>query len=343
VVESNFDNLVLTISGELAGIRIDKALSSIPRIATRSQAARLIQAGRVRIAGRALKPSYMTQIGDEISIEVPIEPKSSELQAYDFPLNIVYEDSDLLVVNKPAGLVVHPACGHLNDTLVNALIHHTQDLSLGFNEVRPGLVHRIDKGTSGLLVIAKNDEAQRFLALQFQRKTTHRIYRALVFGRIKTESGTIRSHLRRHPENRMRVASVPESVSSSSLDSGSGSGSEGKLAITHYKVLSYHLSGISLVELRLETGRTHQIRVHLSEAGHPIVGDSNYGADKRLKNLKSVHLRKMIESMPHFALHAAELGFVHPTTKEFMLFKAPWPQDLMPLLSHCGFREEPLK
>lgn len=315
-----FERIVLNITPDLAGQRIDKALSSIPQIATRSQATKLLQAGRVRIAGKVLKPSYLTQDGDQIDIDVPIEV-SSELQPYEFPLQIPYEDDDLLVVDKPAGLVVHPACGHLQDTLVNALLHHTEDLSMGFNEQRPGLVHRIDKGTSGLLVIAKNDRAQRFLALQFQNKTTHRLYRALSFGKFQSSSGTIRSFLKRHPEDRKRVASAPD----------------GKLAITHYKVVSSHPSGITLVELRLETGRTHQIRVHLSESGHPIVGDVNYGAGKRLKSLKSVQLRKMIEDLPRFALHAMELGFVHPQSKKMMIFRAPWPDDLKPLIEHCGF------
>jgi len=328
-----FERIVLTITPDLAGQRIDKALASVSRIPTRSQATRLLQAGLVRIAGRALKPSYLTQLGDQIEIDVPIA-ETSELQPYEFPLDIPYEDEDLLVVNKPAGLVVHPACGHAQDTLVNALLHHTQDLSMGFSEQRPGLVHRIDKGTSGLLVIARNERAQRFLAMQFQRKTTHRLYRALVFGKFKESAGTIRSHLRRHPEDRRRSASVPvDSVDPIDPDGTS----EGKLAVTHYRVISYHETGISLVELRLETGRTHQIRVHLSEAGHPIVGDSTYGAAKRVKNLKSVHLRKLVEEMPRFALHAAELGFTHPSTGKHMVFRAPWPQDLLPLVEHCGF------
>lgn len=315
-----FERIRLVITAELANQRIDKALATVEKIATRSQALRLMQAGRIRISGRVVKPSYQTKQGDVIDIEVPIVVES-ELIPYEFKLEIPYEDKDLLVVDKPAGLVVHPACGHAQDTLVNALIHYTNDLSLGFNEKRPGLVHRIDKGTSGLLVIAKNDEAQRLLALQFQRKTTHRLYRALVFGKFREPSGTIRSFLKRHPEDRKRVASAPD----------------GKLAITHYRVVETHASGISLVELRLETGRTHQIRVHLSEMGHPIVGDITYGAGKRPKSLKSVQLRKLIEEMPHFALHAMELGFVHPSTGKFMIFKSPWPQDLLPLVDACGF------
>jgi 23S rRNA pseudouridine1911/1915/1917 synthase len=159
--------------------------------------------------------------------------------------------------------------------------------------------------------------------MQFQNKTTHRLYRALAFGKFLSSSGRFDSYLARHHEDRKRVASTTED--------------KGKLAITHYRVLGYHQTGISLVELRLETGRTHQIRVHLSENGHPIVGDNTYGASKRLRGLKSVHLRKMIEELPRFALHAMELGFVHPRTKETMRFRAPWPSDLMPLIEHCEF------
>lgn len=361
MVENNFERIVIEVTAELAGERIDRILSRHPRIETRSQASRLLQAGRVRLDGKALKPSFQPQLGDSIDIDIPIIQKNV-LVPYEFPLDIPYEDDDLLIVNKPAGLVVHPACGHLQDTLVNALIHYTKDLSLGFNEQRPGLVHRIDKGTSGLLVIAKNERAQRHLALQFQNKTTHRIYRALVFGFLKSPSGTIQSHLRRHPDDRKRVASVPQSFTTEeNIDTSSGTSSgiktrkitsptsfnvtestsedspSGKLAITHYQVLQTHPAGLSLVELKLETGRTHQIRVHLSELGHPIIGDETYGASKRLKNLKSVSLRKEIEQLQRFALHAAELGFIHPTTQLRHVFKAPWPEDLMAIIKHCNF------
>ena len=320
IESEKFERIELSISAELAGQRIDKALATLPQVATRSQAARLIQAGRVRIMDRVVKPSYAVEEGDRIEIKVPIVV-TSELIPYDFALQIPYEDDDLLIVDKPAGLVVHPACGHLQDTLVNALLHHTKDLSLGFNEQRPGLVHRIDKDTSGLLVIAKNERAQRLLALQFQNKTTHRLYRAMAFGKFKEENGTIRSSLKRHPDDRKRVASHVD----------------GKAAVTHYKVVAYHASGVSLVELRLETGRTHQIRVHLSENTHPIIGDVVYGASGRIKNLKSIQLRKMIETLPRFALHAAELGFMHPSSKKTMIFKAPWPSDLIPLVEYFDF------
>jgi 23S rRNA pseudouridine1911/1915/1917 synthase len=325
--EPKFESIVLTITPELHDLRIDKALATIEKIGTRSQAARLLQQGLVRMNGRVLKPSYLTVTGDVIDVQIPITI-TSVLVPFDLKLTVPYEDDDLLVVDKPAGLVVHPAYGHAQDTLVNALIAHTPALSQGFNEQRPGLVHRIDKDTSGLLVIAKNEEAQRFLALQFQNKTTHRLYRALAFGKFAKPSGRIESFLARHPDDRKRVASVPLREDGTQL---------GKRAVTHYEVVGFHSTGLSLVELRLETGRTHQIRVHLSESGHPIVGDITYGAQKRLKTLKSVHLRKMIEELPRFALHAMELGFVHPRTGETMRFRAPWPADLMPLVEHCEF------
>lgn len=326
-MENKFERRLLLISPELDDLRIDKALATLPEIGTRSQAARLLQQGLVRINGKVLKPSYLTQEGDSIDIDIPVVVKSI-LVPYEFPLSIVYEDADLLVVDKPAGLVVHPAYGHAQDTLVNALLHHTKNLSMGFNEQRPGLVHRIDKDTSGLLVVAKNEPAQRFLAMQFQRKTIHRLYRAIVFGKLVNATGTVRSYLKRHPDDRKRVASVPLH---------SDGTSEGKLAVTHYKAVQYHPTGLSLVELRLETGRTHQIRVHLSENQHPIVGDEVYGGKNRVNGIKAVHLRKAIEQMPRFALHAMELGFTHPTTHERLIFKAPWAQDLMPLIEHCNF------
>jgi 23S rRNA pseudouridine1911/1915/1917 synthase len=313
--------LTFVVTTEMLDERIDKALARVPEIGSRSQALKLLQMGAVRKSGKIIKPSYKTIEGDVFDLNIPII-ENEKLLPYDFPLNIVFEDKDLIVLNKPAGLVVHPACGHTQDTLVNALLHYTTDLSLGYNEKRPGIVHRIDKGTSGLLVIAKNDQAQRVLAQQFQRKTTHRVYYAIAYGVFKESAGTIRSYLRRHPENRQRVLSSPEEP--------------GRLSITHYKVLKVH-EGISLLELRLETGRTHQIRAHLSELGHPILGDLVYGSNKRSKNIKSLKIRSFVDHTARFALHAAELGFEHPTTHEKMIFKVGWPDDLAELVGLCGF------
>lgn len=303
--------------------RVDKALASIPEIGSRSQALKLLQMGAVRKEGKIIKPSYKILSGDVFDIHVPII-ETEKLLPYDFPLDIVFEDSELIVLNKPAGLVVHPAYGHAQDTLVNALLHYTTDLSLGYNEKRPGIVHRIDKGTSGLLVIAKNDNAQRVLSKQFQKKTTHRVYYAMAYGVFKDKSGTVQSFLNRHPENRQKVVS--------------SSNEPGRHAITHYRVLEEH-SGISLAQLKLETGRTHQIRVHLSDLEHPILGDLVYGSAKRNKNLRSMKIRGFIDQMSRFALHAAELGFVHPVSGETMMFKVGWPADLIELVRLCGFRE----
>ena len=321
----------ILISEELAGGRIDKVLASMAEVGTRSQASRLLARGLVfleptnpRLVAAVVKPSHLTVAGEVFRIHIPFIPKLT-LVPYDFPLQIAFEDKDLIVVDKPAGLVVHPAYGHVQDTLVNALLHHTRDLSQGFDELRPGLVHRLDKDTSGLIVIAKNENAQRALALQFQRKITHRIYRAIVFGEMKPPHGTIESYLKRHPEDRRRSASVD------ATEPGA------KQAITHYRTLETHASGLSLAELKLETGRTHQIRAHVKEAGHPIVGDTMYGADGRTNGLKSVALRKLIGDLPRFALHAFELGFYHPVARDFIRLKSKWPNDLRPLVDHCGF------
>lgn len=323
-----FHQHILTIDASCDGLRIDKALAKMPEVGTRSQASRLLARGLIFGSATenaaAVKPSLQVKTGDQFRVYIPFIPKTT-LIPYEFPLEIAYEDSDLIVVDKPAGLVVHPAYGHAQDTLVNALLHHTKDLSQGFDELRPGLVHRLDKDTSGLIVIAKNEAAQRALALQFQRKITHRIYRAIIFGEMKPPTGTIVSHLKRHPEDRKKSASVEAHVAGA------------KLAITHYRTLQTHPTTLSLLELKLETGRTHQIRVHVKESGHPIVGDSVYGADGRANGLKSVALRKLIGELPRFALHAFELGFYHPTAGDFLRLKSKWPSDLRPLVDHCGF------
>ncbi len=315
-------------------MRIDKALTFCPQIVSRSQVQKLIGRKSVLLRGEPVKPSYLVQPEDIFEIEMPAR-EASPLDPYEFPLDILYEDQDLLVVNKPAGLVVHPANGHASDTLVNALIFHCKDLSLGFAQNRPGLVHRLDKNTSGTLVIAKNERAQVHLARQFEMKTAHRRYLAIVFGIPKTSEGTIRGYLARHPIDRKRFASVRETEAVGSTASGEVAPSSGKLAVTHYRLVS-ESNGFSLLELRLETGRTHQIRVHLSEMHHPVVGDETYGGVKRASGIKNLRLRKWIQETPRFALHARELGFVHPNSGETLLFTAPWPEDLCELLELTG-------
>lgn len=322
--------LLLRIEPGLENMRLDKALVHIPEIRTRSRATKLIEQGRVKSTpylngGRreTPKPSHVTQLGEEFEITLP-EETASELRPLEINLDIVHEDSDLIVINKPAGLVMHPAAGHAQDTLVNALLHHTKNLSMGFSEQRPGIVHRLDKETSGLIVVAKNNQAHEQLAKQFHERTIDRIYWAITYGHWKTRAGRMESHLARHPSDRKRFAS-------SKLN-------HGKRAVTHYKILRDSAQGLSWLEVKLETGRTHQIRVHVSEAGHAIVGDQVYGSSKRTNILKSGALKKFILQMDRIALHATVLGFTHPRTGERLSFSAAWPNDLKNLIQLGGLQ-----
>ncbi len=315
------------ITQETSGLRLDKALSLHPNIGSRSQAARLIDEGLVRFKNRTPRSAFITTIGDIFEVEVP-EPVSRELTPLELKLDIVYEDESLIVINKPPGLVVHPAAGHQADTLVNALLHHTNQLSTGFEADRPGIVHRLDKDTSGLIVIAKNDGAHRILAQQFKKKSVHRIYWAIVFGTFKNSKGTIQTFLKRHPGDRKKFAS--EKIGLNQIPTG-------KIAITHYEVKKTHPSGLTLIHLKLETGRTHQIRVHMSEGGHPLLADPIYTSSGRSKSIKSTSLRKAIDDFPRLCLHAAELGFLHPVTEKYLVFHSPWPMDLIPHVEKLGF------
>ncbi len=278
------------------GLRLDKALSHDQTISTRSRAEKLIAQGRVTLNGLVLRSSYKCRTGDVYHIDWPL-PVSSELTPWDFKLDVVFEDNELLVIEKPSGLVVHPSHGHSEHTLVHALLFHTKNLSMGFNELRPGIVHRLDKDTSGLLVIAKTDHAHKALAEQFKAHTVKRRYWAIVHSTPRLASGVITTFLNRHPSDRKKYASS----------------TKGKKAVTHYRVLKTH-GAFSLLECRLETGRTHQIRVHLSEMGHPLVGDVIYGRKEKFKS--------------RLGLHAFELGFEHPLSGEGMNFKSQWPKDL---------------
>jgi 23S rRNA pseudouridine1911/1915/1917 synthase len=309
------------VTEEQAGQRLDKLLASLDFIPSRSRAGELIERGFVTANGKNLKASLNVPARMQIQIEIP-EAEPSELIPLDAPLDILFEDEDLLVVNKPAGLVVHPAAGHAQDTLVNILLHHVKTLAMGFSENRPGIVHRLDRDTSGILVVAKNDLAHHHLARQFRLKTAHRIYWALVFGIPPLKAGTYKSYLSRHPQDRKRFASHP--------------GGSGKFAVTHYKVLQSLPSRVSWLECKLETGRTHQIRVHLSEAGHPILGDAIYGGKARAKNLSN-KAAPLVTGMKRIALHATELGFEHPRNHEKMFFRAGWPEELKQLAQVLGF------
>ena len=280
--------------------RIDKVLTTLEPEITRSQLKNLINDGHVTVNGQAVKPKYKVQAGDKISLVKP-EPQSLELTPENIPLDIVYEDDDVIVVNKPQGMVVHPAPGHPDHTLVNALLYHSP-LSTINGTFRPGIVHRIDKDTSGLLMVAKNDLAHQSLAEQLRNKTNKREYLALVYGQIKEDEGTIDAPLGRNPQDRKKQAVVKG----------------GRHAVTHFKVLKRY-DNFTLVKCILETGRTHQIRVHMKYIGHPLVGDPLYGP------------RKVIGKDGQF-LHAALLGFKHPRTGKELVFEAPLPENFQKML-----------
>ena len=280
--------------------RIDKVLTILEPEITRSQLKNLINDGHVTVNGQPVKPKYKVQAGDKISLVKP-EPQSLELTPENIPLDIVYEDDDVIVVNKPQGMVVHPAPGHPDHTLVNALLYHSP-LSTINGTFRPGIVHRIDKDTSGLLMVAKNDLAHQSLAEQLRNKTNKREYLALVYGQIKEDEGTIDAPLGRNPQDRKKQAVVKG----------------GRHAVTHFKVMKRY-DNFTLVKCILETGRTHQIRVHMKYIGHPLVGDPLYGP------------RKVIGKDGQF-LHAALLGFKHPRTGKELVFEAPLPENFQKML-----------
>ena len=290
------------------GERIDKFLTETMKECSRSQIQKWIKDGLVQVKGEAVKGNYRVTADDEITLKVP-PPVELDLKAEPMDLNIVYEDSDVVVVNKPRGMVVHPAAGHYTGTLVNGLLYHCKDLS-GINGVlRPGIVHRIDKDTSGLLMVAKNDTAHLSLAHQLKEHTVNRKYVALVHGTIPHQTGTIDAPVGRDPKNRQQMAVVFE---------------RGKHAVTHFVVLE-GLNEFTFVELKLETGRTHQIRVHMKYIGFPLVGDPKYGP----KNPFPIDGQ---------ALHAAVLGFLHPRTNEYIEFKTDIPDDIQAILQQLRQR-----
>lgn len=308
---------------EMIGLRLDKALSLLPDIKSRSRAETLITAQNVLVNDKVVKSSHIVKDTDQIEIFFP-PAKPTELQPLDLKLDVLFEDSDLIVVNKPPGLVVHPAAGHQHDTLVNALVAHTDDLAMKFGEERPGIVHRLDRETSGILVVAKNDAAQENLSAQFKAREVHRIYHAICLGIPAKPKGTIQSFIARHPTDRKRFASVlgpDRKIWREKEDPPS----VGKWAVTHYQVLKTHPAGMSYLQLKLETGRTHQIRVHLSELGTPILADPIYGSDRKLKSVHGSLNQDLLKKAERCALHACELGFQHPRTNEKLFFQVPWP------------------
>lgn len=290
------ETLLFCPEPEDAGSRLDAFLALNLEGKTRSAVQKLMDQGKVLVNGKTGRKNDKVKPGDSIQVEIP-EPEPLELLPQDIPLDIVYEDEHLLVVNKPKGMVVHPAPGNPDGTLVNALLYHCGESLSGINGViRPGIVHRIDKDTSGLLMVAKNDLAHQSLAAQIAAHTFTRMYNTVVYGNLKTDEGTISAPIARHPTDRKKMAVVPG----------------GREAVTHYRVLE-RLPGFTLVECRLETGRTHQIRVHMAHIGHPVAGDPVYGP------------KKCITSLNGQCLHARLLGFVHPATGEYMEFDSGLP------------------
>ena len=325
-MKAESQRIQVQIQSHQEGSRLDSVLAQVPELKSRSQVDRLIKSGQVRsvVNGQSkvvTKASTKVSSGELYEI-VWIPQGRSLLEALPIELDVLYDDDELIAINKPAGLVVHPAAGHASDTLVNALVHRFPSFQSFGNTDRPGIVHRLDKGTSGVLVVAKKLEAQIELVRQFQKRSIDRTYYAVVFGKPSAKKLKMESKLARHPRDRKKFASHL---------------SKGKVAVTTYEVINSFNNELSLLKLKLETGRTHQIRVHLSELGHPVVGDSLYGADSRVRGLKSVQLRKKIESMKRLALHAFSLAVDHPTKKQRMSWSAPWPYDLDFLLEHAGW------
>lgn len=296
----------MTVDAAHSGERLDRFLADALSV-TRSAVERLLDEGAVCVTGGTSAKNYRLRGGEHITVEIA-DPVPAEAQPENIPLDIVYEDADIIVINKPQGMVVHPAAGNPNGTLVNALLYHCGDSLSGVGGVaRPGIVHRIDKDTSGLLVVAKNDAAHNALAEQLKTHTVSRVYHAIAIGNIKTDEGTVNKKIARHPVDRKRMAITVKA-------------GEGREAITHYRVLE-RFGAFTHVECRLETGRTHQIRVHLASLGHPLLGDPVYGGDGT---------RFQAQHKSLFAgqcLHAGELRLIHPRTGEEMHFEAPLPQN----------------
>ena len=309
----------LTAATEHAGVRLDAFLSADGAL-TRSQAARLIAEGRVRVNGKPAAKSARLSGGETVTVDVP-QLRETALPPQDIPLDVVYEDDDVIVVNKPTGLVVHPAPGHPDGTLVNALLHHCGDSLSGIGgEKRPGIVHRIDRDTSGLIIAAKNDAAHLALSAQLKDHSLSRTYECLVTGNMKQDSGTVDAPIGRSSADRKKMAVVPT----------------GRRAVTHWEVVARY-PGVTHLRCRLETGRTHQIRVHMQWKGHPLFGDERYGGDRILKGTTFNKYKQFIENcfaaMPRQALHAKSLGFQHPTTGEQVYFESELPEDFRTVLA----------
>ena len=327
-----FEHFRLEVDPGQAPVRIDKYMSAHLEDTSRNRIQQAFKEGYVRVGESAVKANYIVRPGDVIRFVMPYRRRGLEILPQEIPLNIVYEDDDVLVVNKPAGMVVHPGHGHYEGTLINALSHHlgiSQDED-ALDERMGILVHRIDKDTSGLLAVAKNDEAQLKLAKQFFDHSIERRYNAIVWGDMPEDEGTMESFIGRDPSDRLRFRSVEDEE-------------HGKRAVTHWKVLE-RFGFVTLVECKLETGRTHQIRVHMSQLGHPIFNDERYGGAEIRKGTIYAKYRQFIQNCfalcPRQALHARTLGFTHPRTGDWLQFDSDLPEDMTALLDkwrkYCG-------
>ena len=306
-------------------IRIDRFLVDRIENASRNKIQQAAKAGYILVNSEPVKSNYKVKPGDEVQLMMSTPPREIEIIPEEMALDFIYEDDSLLIVNKPAGLVVHPGYGNYTGTLVNGLAHHFRDLPM-FNDVndpRPGLVHRIDKNTTGLLVIAKTEYAKNFLAAQFADHTSQRTYQALVWGNFEDDEGTIIGHIGRSLKNRKVMTVFPDEE-------------YGKHAVTHYKVLK-RFDYVSLIECRLETGRTHQIRAHMKHIGHPIFNDFEYGGDQILKGTTFTKYKQFVKNCfaicPRQALHAKTLGFIHPVSKKLISFNSELPDDMTQLIN----------
>ena len=308
-----------------AMVRIDKYLVNCMANTSRNRIQEAADAGNIRVNDQPVRSSYRIKPLDVITIHLAYPPNQFEIIPQDIPIKIVYEDDDIILVNKQPGLVVHPGFGNFDGTLLNAIAYHLRDLpEFDPNDSRIGLVHRIDKDTSGLLLVAKTEHAKAYLGKQFFEKTTQRRYQALVWGNVKEDEGTIVGALARDPRDRMLFSVFPE-----------GENPFAKHAVTHYKVLE-RFGYVTLVECRLETGRTHQIRVHMKHIGHTLFNDERYGGNVILKGSTSAYYKLFVKNCffacQRQALHAKTLGFVHPTTKEYMHFESELPDDMQELI-----------
>lgn len=306
--------------------RLDVFLARHVSGMTRSQVSRRLDEEKVIVNGRREKAGYRLRTGDRVVFFLE-PPRESPLTPEDFPLSVLYEDRDLLVVEKPAGMVVHPAAGHTGGTLVNALLNHCTDLSGIGGVLRPGIVHRLDKDTSGLLVVAKNDGAHRALSDQFRHHKVLKRYRVFVYGHIREDEGTVTLPVGRHPTDRKKMSTASR---------------RGRTAVTRWRVLE-RFGEVTFLETVIETGRTHQIRVHLSTLGHPVVGDPTYGrSNRKERDIRDQRFREIFRIMKRQALHAAAIGFCHPATGQYMEFSSPLPPDMEEFLKRLRdlYRDE---